>query len=140
MERTRRRPLPAGTLKPRDALALAMGPALSGFCLLWLVHNPSAALLALLALAWYNGVYTYPKRVTPVAVIPGALIGALPPAIGWTAAGSGILDPQVLSVSFFFSMWQVPHFWLLLFVHRSDYQKAGLPTLLNLLRPANSPA
>ena len=135
MERTHRRPLPAGTLKPWEALAVAIGLALSGFCLLWLVHSPSAALLGLLALAWYNGVYTYLKQVTPFAVIPGALIGALPPAIGWTAGGGGILDPQVLSLSFFFFMWQVPHFWLLLFVHGSDYQKAGLPMLLNSLRP-----
>jgi len=136
MERTRRRPLPAGILKPGQALAAAVGLSVAGLTLLWLVHNHQAALLALLALIWYNGLYTYLKRVTPLAVIPGAVIGALPPAIGWTAAGGGVLDPQALSLSFFFFMWQVPHFWLLLFIHRDDYQKADLPTLLDSLRPS----
>ncbi len=55
--------------------------------------------------------------------------GALPPAIGWTAAGGGPFDPRVLALSFFFFIWQVPHFWLLLFGFGRDYESAGLPSL-----------
>ncbi len=132
MERTRHRPIPSGTLKPWEALCLAMGLSLGGFLLLWFLHNLSAALLGLMALVWYNGIYTYLKRVTAFAVVPGALIGALPPVIGWVAGGGMVLEIQVLFLAFFFFMWQVPHFWILLFVHSNDYQAAGLPTLLNL--------
>jgi len=132
MARTRRRPIPGGAMKPATALAVAMLLVLGGFLVLWLVHNLPAALIGLFAVAWYNGVYTYLKRVWAFAVVPGALIGALPPAIGWTAGGGRPLDPQVVALSFFFFIWQVPHFWLLLFAHGNDYAEAGLPSLTRL--------
>jgi protoheme IX farnesyltransferase len=69
------------------------------------------------------------KRIWAFAVVPGALTGALPPVIGWTAAGGNFLDPQVLALSFFFLIWQMPHFWLMLFMFGAEYEKAGLPSL-----------
>jgi protoheme IX farnesyltransferase len=135
MERTRRRPIPAGAMKPITALAIATLLIAGGFLLLCLVHNTAAALIGLLASAWYNGVYTYLKRVWALAVVPGALIGALPPAIGWTAGGGEPLDPHVLALCFFFFIWQVPHFWLLLFFFVNDYREAGLPSLTELFGP-----
>lgn len=136
MERTRDRPLPAGRLHPRVALVTAALLLLGGFGLLAGLHGLSAALLAALAVAWYNGLYTYLKRVSAFAVVPGAVIGALPPVIGWTAAGGEPLDPHVLSLAFFFFLWQVPHFWLLLLVHGDDYRRAGLPSLTMVLSQA----
>jgi protoheme IX farnesyltransferase len=132
MERTRRRPIPSGAVRPDTAFAIAALLVIGGFFLLWLVHNLAAALIGALAVAWYNGVYTYLKRVWAFAVVPGALIGALPPVIGWTAAGGSPADPQVLALAFFFFVWQVPHFWLLLFAFGTDYEKAGLPSLTKL--------
>ena len=132
MERTRRRPIPSGVMKPASALALAVFLDAAGFLVLWFVHNPASALLGLFAVAWYNGVYTYLKRVWAFAAVPGALIGALPPAIGWTAAGGDPFDPRVLALSFFFFIWQGPHFWLLLFSFGRDYERAGLPSLTKL--------
>lgn len=129
MERTRHRPIPAGAIQPAAALALAVCLVMSGFLVLWLVHDLTAALIGILAAAWYNGVYTYLKRVSAFAVIPGALIGALPPAIGWTAAGGSLTDPRVMALCFIFFIWQVPHFWLLLFAFGGDYTSAGLPSL-----------
>lgn len=129
MQRTRRRPIPAGTIRPETGFAIAALLDIGGFLLLWLVHNPGAALIGLFAVAWYNGIYTYLKRVSAFAVVPGALIGALPPVIGWTAGGGRPLDPHVLALAFFFFIWQVPHFWLLLFKFGEDYQRAGLPAL-----------
>jgi heme o synthase len=129
MQRTRRRPLPAGTVQPRTALAIAVSLVVAGALVLAAFHPPVTPLLGLVAVFWYNGVYTHLKRLTAFAVVPGAVIGALPPVIGWTAAGASALDPRILALAFFFFVWQVPHFWLLLFMHGADYSEAGLPTL-----------
>jgi heme o synthase len=135
MTRTRGRPIPSGKVTPAAAIAIALTLDISGFLLLWFCSSRPAALIALFAALWYNGVYTYLKRIWAFAVIPGALIGALPPAIGWAAAGGNPLDPRVHSLCFFFFIWQVPHFWLLLSIFGSDYSGAGLPSLAGLFNP-----
>lgn len=132
MERTRLRPLPRGTFSPVQATAIALALAAAGFLLLLLAHNLAAALLGALAMLWYNGFYTPLKRVSAFAVVPGAVIGALPPAIGWCAAGGALRDPGVLALAFVFFIWQVPHFWLLVGLHHAGYEGAGFPTLMTL--------
>ncbi|MGQ9799264.1 MAG: UbiA family prenyltransferase, partial [Ignavibacterium sp.] len=62
----------------------------------------------------------------------GSLVGAIPPIIGWTAAGADLIHLQIFMIAFFFFIWQIPHFWLLLLVLDDDYKKAGIPTLTNL--------
>jgi protoheme IX farnesyltransferase len=101
----------------------------AGSGVLWHWHNSLAVFIGWIAVAWYNLVYTYLKRVSAFAVVPGALIGALPPVIGWTAAGGDPLEMRALALAFFFFLWQVPHFWLLLFNFGEDYESAGLPSL-----------
>jgi heme o synthase len=86
----------------------------------------------LLNLIWYNGIYTPLKKINPLAIIPGSLVGSIPPAVGWTAAGGNILDPQIIILSFFFFIWQIPHFWLLLLIFGKDYENAGFPTLMQI--------
>jgi protoheme IX farnesyltransferase len=88
--------------------------------------------LGLLNLIWYNAVYTPLKKVTALAIIPGSLVGAIPPIVGWIAGGGNIFDPQIILISFFFFIWQIPHFWLLLMVLDKDYQQAGFPTLTQI--------
>ncbi|MBN1608088.1 MAG: protoheme IX farnesyltransferase [Polyangiaceae bacterium] len=129
MQRTRTRPLPGGRVSTRAAVSGAVLLVSLGSAVLYLGHGPSAALLGLLALFWYNAVYTPLKRVSAFAVFPGALIGALPPAIGWVAAGGSVMDPALTALSFVFFVWQVPHFWLLALRHQEDYERGGLPTL-----------
>jgi heme o synthase len=133
MARTQARPLPRGVIGFRAALAIAGGLAVSGFLVLLLAHGLVPALLGGLALAWYNAFYTPLKRVSAFAVVPGALIGALPPAIGWTAAGGHLEDPAVLALAFVFFVWQVPHFWMLVAMHEEGYEAAGFPTIVKLL-------
>jgi heme o synthase len=133
MARTRARPLPEGSIGLLAALAIAGGLAVSGFLVLLLAHGPAPALLGGLAMAWYNAFYTPLKRVSAFAVVPGALIGALPPAIGWTAAGGQVADPTVLALAFVFFIWQVPHFWMLVAMHAEGYEAAGFPTIVTLL-------
>jgi protoheme IX farnesyltransferase len=129
MERTKGRPIPSGRISAGAALAVAVAVSAAGFGVLWLFSGLTPALLGVAALAWYNGAYTYLKRVTAFAVVPGSVIGAITPAMGWTAAGGSLFDPRLGALCFFFFIWQVPHFWLLLFRLGKDYEKAGFPTM-----------
>ena len=129
MERTRDRPVPSKKIRPLHALFFSMVLISSGLFVLSITGSLSALLLGLLATLWYNGFYTYLKRKTAFAVVPGALVGAIPPAIGWVLGGGGLKDPRLLALCFFFFMWQVPHFWILLLNYGKEYEKAGLPSL-----------
>jgi len=132
MERTCRRPLPSGIVSPAAAMILVLLLALSGFTILRLFHGWMPTALGLLAMVWYNGFYTPLKRRSAFAVVPGSVIGALPPAIGWTAAGGSLGDPALAVLCFVFFVWQVPHFWLLSLLHAEGYEQAGFPTLTRL--------
>jgi len=132
MERTKRRPIPLGKLRPAAGLLIAVGLAAAGAVVLFAGAGLEASLLGLAALVSYNVIYTPLKRVTAFAVIPGSIIGAIPPAIGWVAAGGSLGDPRILALSFFFFVWQVPHFWLLLLKYGPDYERAGFPVLTSL--------
>ncbi len=123
------RVLPSKRLTPKAALTISLVELSSGSFLLLFAVNPLAFLLGLFAVFWYNGVYTYLKQKTAFAVIPGALIGAIPPAIGWVSGGGDLLDPGIWGIVLFFYMWQAPHFWLLLFDFRKEYEAAGLPSV-----------
>jgi protoheme IX farnesyltransferase len=129
MTRTRHRPIPSGQVSAIQATVFAIFLGLSGHAVLVLFHGWTAGLLGLLALGWYNGLYTPLKRRSAFAVVPGSVIGALPPAIGWAAAGGNLRDPAILALCFVFFVWQVPHFWLLALRHREGYAQAGFPTL-----------
>ncbi len=129
MARTRNRPIPGGLVTPLTALGVVILLASAGYSILYLTGGLTPALLGLLAMAWYNGIYTPLKRVTAFAVVPGSVIGALPPAIGWAAAGGSVASPAMLALCFLFFIWQVPHFWLLALRHNNDYASAGFPTL-----------
>ena len=136
MERTRNRPLPSGKLNPSFALFISLGLISAGSFILFHAVSLLAGILGLFAIFWYNGIYTYLKRKTAFAAIPGALIGAIPPTLGWTSGGGSLLDPRIWAVILFFFMWQVPHFWLLLLDFGEDYEKAGLPALTRIFTPA----
>lgn len=129
MERTRNRPIPSGRISSKNALLVSLIFILSGSVVLIVGSNLLAFFLGVLNLLWYNFVYTLLKRKTAFAIVPGSLVGAIPPIIGWVAAGGSLFDSQILAIGFFFFIWQIPHFWLLLLVMDKDYQKAGFPTL-----------
>ena len=133
MERTRRRPLPSGDMSPREALAVAWFLIAGGEIALAFTGSATAMLLGAFALLWYNVVYTLLKRTTAFAAVPGALVGMIPPAIGWVAAGGVIRDPRLFIVSILFFLWQVPHFWLQVLHHGEEYEQAGLPSLTRVM-------
>lgn len=130
MPRTSRRPIPAGLIAPRWALFVAFVFLGLGLNILTHVghHRTEVLWLGAFSVLWYNGIYWALKRLTAFAVVPGALIGALPPMIGWCAAGGTVFDPLILQVALFFFIWQIPHFWLLLHLYGTQYEEAGLPS------------
>ncbi len=129
MERTKNRPIPSGAISEKTALLIALFLLIAGSLILYFFSNLTAMLLGLLAFVWYNVIYTPLKRKYVMAVVPGSLIGAIPPVIGWAASGGNPFDFQILTVALFFFIWQIPHFWLLLLIYGKDYSSAGYPTL-----------
>jgi protoheme IX farnesyltransferase len=131
MDRTSPRPLPARRMSP--AAALASGTVLSAagiLCLGIWIGLPSA-LLAVLTLLVYLAVYTPLKKKTWMSIWTGAVAGALPPLIGWSAAGAG-LDIRALGLSAILFFWQIPHFLSISWIRRREYARAGLPVLAAL--------
>jgi heme o synthase len=135
MPRTGTRPIPAGRIKPAPALLWSLLLIGSGLLTLLGTGSPLTCTLGLLALLWYNGLYTCLKRKTAFAAVPGALIGAIPPAIGWVAGGGVLQDPKLIALCFFFFIWQVPHSWLLMMRYGREYEKAGIPSLTGIFSP-----
>lgn len=135
MERTKNRPIPSGAVSTGKALVFAILLTLVGSYVLYLGAGYLGLQLGILALLWYNAIYTPLKKKTAFAVIPGSLIGAIPPAVGWVAAGGPIYDIKILMVSFFFFIWQIPHFWLLALKYGKQYEDAGFPSITTIYSP-----
>ncbi|MEZ5070575.1 MAG: protoheme IX farnesyltransferase [Bacteroidales bacterium] len=135
MPRTASRPLPSGRMSLSQARILALCFSLSGSALLAFTSSLVPVLIGIFTLVWYNLVYTPLKRVTAFAVLPGAFIGALPPLIGWTAAGGAPFDLGILPVAFLLFVGQMPHYWLLLVRYGQEFHEAGLPVITSLLDP-----
>ncbi|HEY5470277.1 MAG TPA: UbiA family prenyltransferase, partial [Bacteroidales bacterium] len=75
---------------------------------------------------------TYAKKITAFAVIPGAITGALPPLIGWIAAGGGLWEKPIIFIEFLLFIGQIPHFWLLILKYGEEYKLAGIPALTDV--------
>ena len=133
MNRTRFRPLPSGIIKIHNAAIFFFTNLITGTILIYIWGNITAAIIGLITILWYNGIYTYAKRITAFAVVPGAVTGALPPLIGWVSAGGGMWDKSIIFLEFLFFAGQIPHFWLLILKYGEEYGKAGFPTLSNIL-------
>lgn len=128
MRRTKKRPLPAGRVRPLDALAAGLALATTGVvAMAWWTNWLSAVLLAL-TIASYALLYTPMKRRSSLSTVVGAVPGAAPPVIGFAAADGAIGAEAVVLFAILF-LWQLPHFLAIAWLHRRDYARAGLPTL-----------
>ena len=135
MDRTMNRPVASGKISVLHACIFALLMFIIGFIMLFVLSTVSA-FLGLITIIWYLLVYTLLKRITSIAVIPGALTGALVPIIGWSVAGGLYYTPLILFISGFVFIWQVPHFWLLLLIYGKEYEEVGFPTLFNHFSPS----
>jgi protoheme IX farnesyltransferase len=128
MTRTMTRPLPTNRLTVNEASWFAIICLVAGTSILIKFTPVITVLLSLLSMVLYSFVYTPLKRVGPVAVFVGAIPGALPPLLGWTAA-TGFIDYQALIIFGIQFVWQFPHFWAIAWVADDDYKKAGFKLL-----------
>ena len=128
MRRTRTRPLPDGRVTPSDARTFGVLLSAAGLILLTLFSSWLAAALALATLVTYLFIYTPLKRRSPIATLVGAIPGALPPLIGWTAS-HGSITLGGLSLFLIVFLWQIPHFMAIAWLYRDDYGAAGFPML-----------
>ncbi len=128
MQRTRNRPLPAGRLDPPVALVSGLVLSIASLSVLWITTNPLTTGLGLVALLSYVLIYTPLKRFSPAALFVGAVPGALPPLMGFTAATNGLALPGwfVFGILFF---WQLPHFAAISLYLKPDFAAAGFRVL-----------
>jgi len=128
MERTKNRPLPTGLVSEIEAKIFALIVGAAGLIILLYYTNPITTVLSFISMVLYSFVYTPLKRVGPVAVFVGAIPGALPPLLGWTAA-TGMVSYEALIIFSIQFIWQFPHFWAIAWVAHDDYAKAGFKML-----------
>jgi len=129
MTRTATRPIPAGRIAPRAALAFGFALAAASFALLSLTVNVLAASLALGGFVGYVGVYTmWLKRRTPQNIVIGGAAGAVPPLVGW-AATRGSLSWTAIYLFAIVFYWTPPHFWALSLLMKDEYAKVGVPMM-----------
>ncbi len=132
MDRTKERPLPSGKLTSQTALLITFIMMFLGFGILVSGGYWTCLILGILNIFWYNGFYTWLKKKTAFAVVPGALCGVIPVFMGWSAAGGSLSRPLVLLLAFFLFMWQIPHFWLLMLKYGDEYRLAGFPVMTDI--------
>jgi heme o synthase len=129
MARTRRRPLPTGHLRKRQAMVFASLLGLASMLVLWSTVGALTAALTFCSLIGYAIVYTkWLKRATPQNIVIGGAAGAAPPVLGW-AAVTNTIDPHALLLFLIIFTWTPPHFWALAIARCDDYAKAEIPML-----------
>lgn len=128
MVRTAGRPLPSAGLSLGEAIIFTTLCVITGGIILFRL-GWVPLLLGFSNIIFYNLLYTPLKKVTIYAILPGGIVGAIPPMIGWTAAG-GVLDhPNIIYLATLLFLWQIPHFWLLVIRHGKEYEKAGFKSI-----------
>lgn len=128
MKRTKTRPLPMEIISVKEAYWFAVIAAVTGVLLLAYFTNMLTTGLGILSMILYVFVYTPLKRVGPIAVLVGAIPGAMPPLLGWTAV-TGSITYEALIIFGIQFIWQFPHFWAIAWVSDEDYKKAGFKLL-----------
>jgi protoheme IX farnesyltransferase len=128
MARTNRRPLPTGRVSVTEAAWIGLLTGIIGVAILWLAVNPLTAVLGFTTLVSYVAIYTPLKRITTFNTIIGAIPGAIPPVMGWTAV-TGSLTQQVWALFAILFVWQIPHFLAIAIMYREDYKAGGFKML-----------
>lgn len=128
MRRTANRPLPAGRVAPVEALAFGVVLSAAGTLYLAALVNPLTAALGAVTIATYVFVYTPMKRWTTLCTVVGAVPGAIPPMMGWTAA-TDTLSPEAWALFAILFFWQMPHFLAIAVLYRDDYARGGFKML-----------
>ncbi len=137
MERTKNRPIASGRMSPRTGLIIGIVLILLAMGLIYSLLGLTGVNIFMFAFIWYNAMYTPLKKKSALAVVPGAILGVIPPAIGWLTAGHTLMELEFIALALYFFIWQVPHFWLLVMLFHGDYKDGGYPTAMKLFGQAS---
>ncbi|MCO4844653.1 MAG: protoheme IX farnesyltransferase [Sulfurovum sp.] len=132
MERTKNRPIAAGRMSPRTGTIIAVVLILISLAFIYSLLGITGINFFAFAFIWYNLMYTPMKKRSALAVVPGAILGVIPPAIGWLVAGHTLFELEFIALAVYYFIWQVPHFWLLVMLFHGDYKDGGYPTAMRL--------
>jgi protoheme IX farnesyltransferase len=132
MPRTINRPIPSGEITFSAAAFITFLLIFSG-ALVLSINGWTPMILGLLNIVFYNLIYTPLKKRSWLAILPGAIVGGVPPLIGWTSAGHYLLHLNAIFLFIFVCLWQVPHFWLLMIKYGKEYESAGFSTISRFL-------
>jgi len=137
MERTKNRPIAAGRMSPNTGYIISTILIVFSMILIYSLIGLTGINIFMFAFIWYNLMYTPLKKKSALAVVPGAILGVIPPVIGWLVAGNSLMELEFLSLALYFFIWQVPHFWLLVMLFHGDYKDGGYPTAMRLFGQAS---
>jgi protoheme IX farnesyltransferase len=137
MERTKNRPIAAGRMSPQTGIIIAAVLIFFSLVSIYSLLGMTGVNIFMFAFIWYNAMYTPLKKKSALAVVPGAILGVIPPAIGWLVAGHSLMELEFMALALYFFVWQVPHFWLLVMLFHGDYNDAGYPTAMRLFGQAS---
>jgi protoheme IX farnesyltransferase len=137
MTRTKNRPIASGRMSPRTGMIIAVSLIALSLILIYRLLGLTGVNLFMFAFIWYNAMYTPLKKKSALAVIPGAILGVIPPAIGWLVAGHSLKELEFIAIAAYYFIWQVPHFWLLVMLFHGDYKDGGYPTAMRLFGQAS---
>jgi protoheme IX farnesyltransferase len=137
MQRTKNRPIAAGRMTPRTGFIIAGSLIILSMILIYSLLGLTGINIFMFAFIWYNAMYTPLKKKSALAVVPGAILGVIPPAIGWLVAGHSLMELEFIAIALYYFIWQVPHFWLLVMLFHGDYKDGGYPTAMKLFGQAS---
>lgn len=129
MPRTKNRPVASKSISPKQGLIISILLIVLSFILIYISLKLIGILLFIVVVLLYNGFYTSAKKTTIYAAVYGAVLGIVPPLIGWLSAKGDILSIGFISLGLFYFIWQIPHFWLLSLKYYKEYEKAKFPTI-----------
>ena len=137
MERTKHRPIAAGRMTPGTGYIISAVLVLLSMLSIYMLLGLTGVNFFMFAFIWYNLMYTPLKKKSALAVVPGAILGVIPPAIGWLVEGESLVTLEFMALGLYFFIWQVPHYWLLVMLFHGDYKDAGYPTAMRLFGQAS---
>jgi len=129
MERTKNRPIASKKITPKEGLLISIYLIFLSFVTIWFSLDFIGVFIFIAVIVLYNGLYTKTKKHSVYAAVYGAVLGIIPPLIGWIAGGGEVTDIRFLAIALFYLVWQIPHFWLLILKYYKQYESAGFKTV-----------
>jgi len=129
MQRTKNRPIASQKITPKEGLLIAFYLIILSYITIWFSLGFQGLIIFTAVVFLYNIVYTKTKKTSVYAAVYGAILGVIPPLIGWLAGGGTALDIEFLAIALFYLVWQIPHFWLLILKYHEQYESAGFKTV-----------